>query len=761
MIAIEGTVQGVGFRPYVHSLATARNLHGFVRNDGAGLTIDVQGDTTELDDLISELVTNPPPLARIARVSTRTAPLDHRAGFRIAPSDIDQDVTQLRTEISADVATCDDCLRELLDPADRRYRYPFINCTQCGPRFSIVTGVPYDRPQTTMSTFLMCERCREEYENPADRRFHAQPIACDDCGPMLELVWPVDAAYQATRGADPISAAAGVLSDGGIVAIKGLGGYHLACDATSVDAIGRLRARKNREAKPLAVMGVSVGMLEMLCEIKVEERALLESRERPIVLLGKRIDAPEVAEAIAPRNAFIGGMLPYTPLHHLLLRSVGRPLVMTSGNLTDEPIAFEDDDAAERILPIADLMIRHNRRIATRCDDSVMRVAETQPKFIRRSRGFTPRPITLPLSFASHTLAVGGHLKNTFCLGRDDAAFVSHHIGDLENASAYEALESGISHFADLVNVEPVVVAHDLHPSYMSTQIAERMAGVTRIPVQHHHAHIASCMAENALTETILGVAFDGAGFGDDGAIWGGEFLLVGSQGYKRVSQLAYVPLPGGDAAVKRPLRVAVSHLWSAYGEDFDQIPTHILERGSHHEMRTMEQMLNRKFNSPPTSSVGRLFDAVAALAGIRDDVQFEGQAAMELEACADLSSSRRYTIEVSRSDGRYSCDPGSVIRAAAEDFSRGVPAAEISTAFHYGVAGMVADVSSRVREDSGVNRVALSGGVFQNALLTALTTATLKEAGFEVFQQRLVPCNDGGLSLGQAYVVALASQEA
>ena len=766
VITVEGTVQGVGFRPYVHSLATARDLGGFVRNDVGGLTIDVQGDPAALDDFILELTANPPPLAVIARVEASTAKVLQRNGFRIAPSG---QVRSSRatdgnriTHVSPDVATCDECLRELFDPSDRRYHYPFLNCTHCGPRLTIILGLPYDRPNTTMARFLMCAACRAEYDDPANRRFHAQPIACPVCGPALRLVWPAASNEANSVAEDPIAGAVRLLLDGGIVAIKGLGGYHLACDASSAPAVERLRERKHREAKPLAVMFPSVNDALATCDVSSEERALLESRERPIVLLSRRMkvspDTLAALEAIAPRNRFIGAMLPYTGLHHLLLDAASRPLVMTSGNLTDEPIAFEDDDAIDGLSSIADAFLTHDRAIATRCDDSVVRVTSGTPEFIRRSRGFAPRPVSVAVPFPAHVLAVGGHLKNTFCLARDRSAFVSHHIGDLENVAAYRSLDDGIAHYSALVGVRPAIIAHDLHPAYLSTQLCERYPPETRIPVQHHHAHIASCMAEHGLSEPVIGVAFDGAGLGDDGAIWGGEFLIVDAAGYDRIGHLGYVHLPGGDAAARHPARMAIAHLRAAFGPETTSLPLSLFDRIDSNELQMLEQMLAKNVNSPPTSSVGRLFDAVAALLELRDVAQFEGQAAMELEAAANPSASRSYEFGLIENQLSATIDCAPVIRAVVGDIIAGVSTHEIAGGFHNALAGMIVQMARRARLATGIDQVAVSGGVFQNSLLAVKSVVGLRDAGFKVFTQRAVPCNDGGLSLGQAYVVALSS---
>ena len=774
MISVGGTVQGVGFRPYVHRLAIARNLSGFVRNDTAGLTIDVQGDPHALEDFLSALVDHPPPTAVVQRIKSSSAPVRPYCGFEITAS-ADRALSP-RTNISPDIAICDECLSELFDRQNRRHRYPFINCTHCGPRLTIIDGVPYDRVLTTMRAFEMCGACREEYENPADRRFHAQPVACADCGPSLRLI---DEKRRECEG-DPLTVAARALAQGQIVAVKGLGGYHLACDAMSRTAIERLRHRKAREAKPLAVMVRGIAGLRALCLVTPHEEALLLSRERPIVLLQKRHDlddrAATAVHTLAPGNPCLGVMLAYTPLHHLLLAECGAPLVMTSGNISDEPIAFEDADAFDRLGGIADFFLTHDRPIAERCDDSVMRVMLGKPTMLRRSRGFVPSPIDVGIEFPAHVLAVGGQLKNTFCCARDTSAFLSHHIGDLDHPAARLPLADSVARFSRIVGVKPEVVAHDLHPQYASTELALGVDSVERIGVQHHHAHIASCMAEHRITEPVIGVAFDGTGYGTDGAIWGGEFLVVDKAGFRRVAHLRYVPMPGGEAAIRRPLRMAVSHLISAYGDDALSLPLELLRRAARNEVALVEQIIAKGFASPPTSSIGRLFDAVSALLGVRDDAQFEGQAAMELEAMADPRTSRLYEFGLSdpttpRGPGAASdasiaslamplqIDPAPVVRSIIDDILAGVDRGAISAAFHNSVAEMIHKVADFLRSATGINKIALSGGVFQNVLLTIEVTELLERSGFEVYTQRLVPCNDGGLSLGQAYVVALGSR--
>ncbi|HEV2016798.1 MAG TPA: carbamoyltransferase HypF [Gemmatimonadaceae bacterium] len=758
VIAVGGTVQGVGFRPYVHRLATARNLSGFVRNDTAGLTIDVQGEPHVLEDFLSALIRNPPPTAVIQRVKTSREPLRSYRGFEIARS-ADPPVST-PTNISPDVAVCDECLTEMSDPGNRRYRYPFINCTNCGPRVTIIDGAPYDRARTTMRTFEMCAACRHEYEDKADRRFHAQPIACSACGPTVRLV-EATGSVRDSHG-HPITAAARAISEGAIVAIKGLGGYHLSCTTSHRETVDRLRSRKAREAKPFAVMARDPEAARAWCTVTAQEEALLLSRRRPIVLLEKRADIHDqprsVMQALAPGNPCLGVMLPYTPLHHLLLAECDGPLVMTSGNISDEPIAFEDADAFDRLGGIADLFLTHDRPIAERCDDSVMRIVADKPTMLRRSRGFVPSPIHVATAFPAQVLAVGGQLKNTFCCARDDSAFLSQHIGDLDHPAARLSLATSIARFSSLVGVNPEVVAHDLHPQYASTEFALAVDGVERIGVQHHHAHIASCMAEHGVTEPVIGVAFDGTGYGTDGAIWGGEFLVVDQGGFNRAAHLSYVPMPGGEGAIRRPLRMALSHLVSAYGDDAPSLPLELFDRAGRNEVALIEQIVAKGLASPPTSSMGRLFDAVSALLGVRDDAQFEGQAAMELEAMADPGASRLYEFGLSGAMP-LQIDPAPLVRCIVEDILAGVDRRSISGAFHKSVANMIVRVAELLRNATGIRKIALSGGVFQNVFLTTTTTEALARTGFEVYTQQLVPCNDGGLSLGQAYVVALGNR--
>lgn len=747
-IAVQGTVQGVGFRPFVYGLACAYDLRGTVRNDTTGVVIDVEGDPSALDAFLQDLTRRAPPLARIERIQVSPADARGYRDFRIVDSQASQERSVF---VPVDTATCDACLRELFDPADRRFRYPFLNCTHCGPRLTIIRDVPYDRPRTTMAAFPMCEECRREYEDPGDRRFHAQPTACRACGPRLSLR---DAGGREITEGDWIRGAAEALARGLVVAVKGLGGYHLACDAVNPGAVQRLRERKGREAKPLAIMVRSVEEARELCEVGPLEEALLTSRRRPIVLL-RRKPGCRVAQEVAPGNRYLGVVLPYTPLHQLLLAAVGRPLVMTSGNLTDEPIAYRDDDAFRRLAAIADLFLTHNRAIETRCDDSVTRVVYGAEMPLRRSRGYAPEPLLLPLSSRAGVLAVGGHLKNTFCLLRGRYAFLGHHIGDLENLAAYRALVEGVEHYVRLFAIRPEIVGHDLHPDYLSTKFALEMEGVELVGVQHHHAHVVACMAEHGVTEPVIGVAFDGAGYGTDGAIWGGEFLVADYAGFERAGHLRYVPLPGGDAAVRQPWRAAAAHLFSAFGPTMGGVAGRLAGAVEPARWSGVLQMMEKGVASPPTSSVGRLFDAVAAILGLRNEVQFEAQAAMELEMIAEPSAEGSYPVEFSREGDAWVWEAAPILEGILGDLGRGLPRSEIAGRFHKAVCDAVVEACDRVRRERAISRVALTGGAFQNALLAEGTARALEGRGFDVLRHRRVPPNDGGLSLGQAVAAA------
>ena len=747
-IGVRGIVQGVGFRPFVFEAASRLGLRGFVRNRAGIVEIEIEGESESLDRFLDELTSRPPSPARIDEVRWDSVPVRGEPGFRIEASEADPAGPIF---IAPDVATCDDCLRELFDPDDRRHRYPFLNCTNCGPRLTIIRGAPYDRERTTMAGFAMCGDCRSEYENPRDRRFHAQPIACPACGPRLRAL---DGQGRAIEAADPLATAIDALTLGKIVALKGLGGYHLACLADDPRAVATLRSRKHRDEKPLAVMARDLDGARDLGDIDDAEQALLTSPRRPIVLLRRKPDAP-VADGVAPGNPDLGVMLPYTPLHHLLIRGLdGSPLVMTSGNVSDEPIAFEDDDAKDRLSGVADLFLTNDRPIHIRCDDSVTRIVAGLEIPLRRSRGDAPRPITLSFDCRCPTLALGGQLKATFALGRGRHAFLSHHIGDLDHYEAYRSYVEAIAHYERLFAIRPERVVHDLHPDYASTRFAARYEDVPRLAVQHHHAHVASCMAENGLVEPVIGVAFDGTGFGLDGAIWGGEFLVGDYRGFRRAAHLRYVAMPGGERAVREPWRMAAAYLIDA------GLPDELLRgRVPSTALAIAQKMIARKLNAPLTSSMGRLFDAVAALAGVRAVASYEGQAAMELEWLAtgsDDSDIYRFEVRESLDENTPQIvDTRPLISGVVAYILQGADASAVARRFHSTAAAIVVEVCSRVRARAGPNTVALSGGVFQNALLTTEVRARLEREGFRVATHHLVPPGDGGLSLGQLAIAA------
>ncbi len=755
-IVVRGIVQGVGFRPFVYTLAVGLGLDGFVRNQTGTLHIEVEGERPALDRFLAELAGRPPPLAQIEHLSWERRPPRGEREFRIDASEADANGVVF---ISSDVAVCADCLAELFDPADRRYGYPFLNCTNCGPRLTIITGAPYDRSRTTMAGFPMCDACRAEYDDPTNRRFHAQPIACAACGPRLQLL---DAAGKPVAADNPIAVFADALRAGKIGALKGLGGYHLACDARNAAAVAELRRRKHRDEKPFAVMVPDAAAAATLCEVGPAERELLRSPRCPIVLPRKRT-ALTVADGVAPGNPWLGVMLPYTPLHHLLLRAVGgAPLVMTSGNRSDEPIAYRDDEALEKLAGIADLFLVHDRPIHVRCDDSVTRVVDGAELPVRRSRGYAPRPIDLPFECRRPILAVGGQLKGTFALGRGRLAFLSHHLGDLDHYDAYRAFEKDVVLYQDLFGVAPNTLAHDLHPDYATTRYARERAareGAGLLAVQHHHAHMAACMAEHGLVGPVIGVTFDGTGFGTDEAVWGGEFLTGDYRNFRRAAHLRYVGLPGADQAVREPWRMAVAHLADAGVNSPSLRARNLLSN-----LRLIEKMLERRLNTPWTSSAGRLFDAVAALAGVRDRVSYEGQAAIELEWLAEQTApDGAYPFDLSiPADGAFQAplvvDTRPLIRAVAADVEKGTGPAVIARRFHATMVDLIAAVCGRIRKDAGLSVVVLSGGVFLNALLTREASARLGGDGFRVYRHRLVPPNDGGLSLGQLAVAAACS---
>lgn len=761
-VHITGVVQGVGFRPFVYNLATSLNLKGWVKNTSAGVDIEADGEKDALDSFLQKLRDDAPPLSRIDDFHASFGPGNGFTQFDIIHS---ESVDGAFQPISPDVAICDDCLRELFDPNDRRYRYPFINCTNCGPRFTIIQDIPYDRPFTTMAGFTLCPDCEREYKDPTNRRFHAQPVACPVCGPK---VWIEQNAEVRMQNDEAIAEICKMLAEGKIVAIKGLGGFHLACDATNAKAVTELRARKLRVDKPFALMMPDIETIEQHCFVSNVEKELLTSPARPIVLLKKKPEST-IVEEVSPKQDWLGVMLPYTPLHYLLFNnSLFTALVMTSGNLSEEPIATGNDEARERIAKLADAFLMHDRDIHIRCDDSVVRVLEIGrlgngklvsnsqstdlPIYpLRRSRGYSPFPLKLPFDVPS-LLATGSELKNTFCITNGNYAFLSHHIGDMENYETLKSFEQGVEHFEKLFRVKPEAIAYDMHPNYLATRYALERAERENLPmiaVQHHHAHVAACMAEHGLTEPVIGVSFDGTGYGDDGAIWGGEFLVADAKTYQRAAQLEYFPLPGGDAAIKKPARTALALLWSL-GLEWDDALESVREFCAEDQV-TLRVQLEKKINTPMTSSMGRLFDAVSALAGVRQKVNYEGQAAIEFEAMADSAEAGQYVFGVEAGRVRV----GSAVESLIKDVMAGIPTSKISARFHNGLAEAVRETVQKISRETSLRSVVLSGGVWQNITLLRKTISLLSKDGFEIYIHREVPTNDGGLSLGQAYIAA------
>jgi hydrogenase maturation protein HypF len=763
-IEVSGIVQGVGFRPYVYRLATGRGLRGTIRNTSAGVTIEIQGPAETVQDFVERLPAEAPPLARITNLTVCEVPcvavqIGGDQDFRIVHSHEGEEV---RTLISPDVAICPDCLRELFDPNDRRYRYPFINCTNCGPRFTIIRDIPYDRPSTSMAMFPMCPACLAEYENPLDRRFHAQPNACWECGPRVEL-W--DKSGRRIECRDPIVEAVSGLHAGLVVAVKGLGGFHLAVDATNPAAVALLRARKRRVEKPFAVMVPDLLAAAEVCELNEAARTVLESMQRPIVLLPKVLlpkKSPRVLpDEVAPFNRYLGIFLPYTPLHYLLLAEGGfRALVMTSGNLSEEPIAIDNREAVHRLNGLADYFLVHNRDILLRCDDSVVRVAGGSTRQLRRSRGFVPVPVFLKEDQTrkdqASVLAVGGELKNTICLTKGKHAFLSQHIGDLENVESYSFFHEAIEHLERILEIRPEIIAYDLHPDYFSSKWALQQSGVKLVGVQHHHAHIASCMAENHLEGRVIGFALDGTGYGADGNIWGGEVLIAGYEDFERAAHFEYVPLPGGAAAIREPWRMAVSYLAHHFGREFLKLDIRFVRQLSQVKVDLLLRMMEQGVNSPLTSSCGRLFDAAAALAGIRQEVNYEAQAAIELEmAMTSSDEDTGYPMKLLPESDCWILSTRPLFEALLDDLGRNVPVAAISRRFHNGLVEGFVELAALLRKKTDLTRVCLSGGTFHNVYLSERLEARLSEAGFEVFTQKEVPSGDGGLSLGQAVVAA------
>jgi hydrogenase maturation protein HypF len=766
-ISVRGIVQGVGFRPFVYGLAVKHNLKGWVYNTSEDVRIEVEGEAEAVGQFELELKTKAPPLAHIEAVTIEHHPPRGYKNFEIRHSQTQEGKYQL---ISPDVATCQACLGELLNPEDRRYGYPFTNCTNCGPRFTIIEDMPYDRPKTTMRYFQMCPQCQAEYDNPLDRRFHAQPNACPKCGPRVELV---DNKGSLITGANPIAAASQLLKEGKIMAIKGLGGFLLACDATNDTAVKTLRQRKKRSSKPFAIMVTTVDEAKRYCYVSPQEEDLLTSPQSPIVLMRWKEDS-SVSGEVAPNLRFLGLMLPYTPLHHILLRDTGLPLVMTSGNLSEEPIARDNDEALRRLSGIADYFLIHNRDIYSRYDDSVAIVERATSQLVRRARSYAPYPIHLPFK-AGQVLGCGAEEKNTFCLTKDNYAFLSQHIGDMENMETLEHFDSTISLYKRLFHIEPEIIAHDLHPDFLTTRYARELSesGMKLVPVQHHHAHIASCMADNGLESSVIGVAFDGTGMGADGNIWGGEFLVADYRNFRRVGHLEYMPLPGGAAAIKRPRRTAIGYIFTLLGKNALNHDLPVMKEADDMEIEIIKRQIERKINSPLSSSMGRLFDAISALLGIRSEIDYEGQAAVELEmaALAWYGEEPSFVIARSVSDEAISANNESypyrivedegvkIVRlkdlfsAVIEDLHQGISKERISAKFHNTVARMINEMCHLIADETGITQVDLSGGVFQNRLLLVKAVSLLESSGFQVFTHRQVPCNDGGISLGQAVI--------
>ncbi len=774
-VAVEGVVQGVGFRPFVWRLASELGLDGSVRNLAGRVEADVAGDPAALDAFAARIASDAPPRARVERVTVQ--PLDAgRAGeAALAPGSgfvIDESVAAASSErlFPPDIATCDDCVRELWDPADRRHRYPFINCTNCGPRATIIEDLPYDRARTSMREFPLCTDCAREYRDPADRRFHAEPVACPACGPRLAYR-ATGAPAAAALAEDALAATVADLLAGRIVAIKGLGGYHLACDATDAGAVGRLRDRKRRWAKPLAVMVGDLDAVRALATVTEAEADLLLSPARPIVLVPLRPGAA-IDPGVTNGSRHVGLFLPYTPLHHLLMPAVGRPIVLTSGNLSDEPIVLDDADALDRLAPIADSFLQHDREIRARYDDSVTRaVGEgggARPSIIRRGRGYAPDPVDLPVATPVPLLAVGAELKHTFTLARGVRAHVAPHTGDLEDLLVHRAFEENLAHLSHLLDLAPEWAVHDLHPAYLSTQYAvDRFAAGRRIAVQHHHAHVASAAAEHGHTGPFIGVAYDGLGMGDDGTFWGGEILVADLAGYRRVARFGLAPMPGGALAVKRPYRMALGYLLGAEGVEGGPVidpdlAAAFVFRLDPREVEVVRVQVARGLNAPVASSAGRLFDAASSILGIRDVAEYEAQAAVDLETAAGDLEAAPLPYRIAPSGGLLVYDPRPTLIALLERHAAGEDVATLAAAFHQTVVAVTEELVDAAVRETGIDVVALSGGVMQNQRIAGALAERLGRAGLRVLLNERVPANDGGISYGQSAVAAarLAASE-
>ncbi|MFC8058245.1 carbamoyltransferase HypF [Bacillus cereus] len=754
---VKGIVQGVGFRPFVYRIAKKYQLNGWVLNDSNGVLIEVEGEQDNITHFIHDIEFNSPELAYVQEVKLiEEQESDNRySSFNILSS---QKHSSRQTLISPDTYVCNECLEELFDPTNRRFRYPFINCTNCGPRYSIIKDIPYDRPYTTMAKFPMCKECDKEYKDILDRRFHAQPNACWKCGPQVQLKTS-DGTNVPTD--NPIEKTIDLLKKGKILAIKGLGGYHLVVDPMNHEAVKELRKRKKRDEKPFALMSSELDDVKKFAEITKNEEALLVSKERPIVLLNKKKNE-YISSDIAPNNNTYGVMLAYTPLHHLILRGNFIALIATSANVSDEPIVYKDVDAIEQLKGIADYYLVHNREIFTRVDDSIVRGIDldeeiTKLQIIRRARGYVPNPIDFKEG-STNVLALGAELKNTICLTKGEKAFISHHIGDLKNYKIYESFKNTIAHLQKIFEISPSVIASDLHPDFYSTKYAFDQNALPVVQVQHHHAHMASCMVDNQLNGPVLGVILDGTGYGDDGNIWGGEFLIGDFLNYQRAAYIDYFQLPGGDKAVKEPYRIALGILTQIYGEQVKELPIKLISERNSFELDVLIKVIQKGINSPLTSSMGRLFDAVSALLGVRETIQYEGQAAIELEQAIDIndSSNPLLSYEIVASNGIRKIDIKPMFKELVsliikDKYTKG----ELSYRFHYTMVQMITETCKQIRQETGINKLVLSGGVFLNKFLLVEAYKSLKACKFEVYMHKQVPTNDGGISLGQAAIAA------
>ncbi len=744
-IRVKGIVQGVGFRPFVYRLARDHHLAGWVCNTSGAVDIEAEGNKEDLQRFLDCFEDSAPPRARIDNIDVDFREPSGYNEFKIKHSKTRSGEYQL---VSPDIATCSDCQREILSNADRRHRYPFTNCTNCGPRFTIIKDIPYDRPVTTMEEFRMCPQCQGEYDNPLDRRFHAQPNACPDCGPTVRLV---NKEKRTVATNDPIGKTAQLLEQGFILAIKGLGGFHLVCDATNKAAVSKIRQRKHRRSKPFGVMMKSLLQVRDHCSVSKEEATILTSPECPIVLLRWKQESSNVADTVAPALKYLGVMLPYTPLHHLLLHDVDRPLVATSGNISGKPLTKDNSEALDQLADIADYFLLHNRKIHVRCDDSVTMI-EGNLQVLRRARGYAPDPIRLKHQFPQ-VLGCGAELKNTFCLTKDSNAFLSQHIGDMNDERTFNHYQEAINHYKELFRIEPEIVAHDLHPDYTSTRYALQLAAEQDLPlvaIQHHHAHVVSCMVDNNVSGPVIGVVFDGTGYGTDGTIWGGEFLLADQHHYERLAHLEQVPLPGGEAAIRNPYRMALSYLHSTFGDnlELDGLPLATINST---EYAVIKKQLEQRINAPLTSSAGRLFDAVAALIGIRNIIDYDAQAAIELEMLATGTKPSAHCYPFALQGQVVELAP--LFTNIVKDIRENVSPTVISSRFHNTISKMIATVCRAIATSRDVSHVALTGGVFQNRLLLALTKDALRNDRFKVLTHNQVPTNDAGVSVGQAVI--------